>query len=81
MQELSELIESAQRDFAAAQQPAALEDAKAKYIGKTGYVTQLMKQLRSWGGLRPARRDGCQFPYSCYGSGPGDLRLPLSRSH
>ena len=53
MQELSELIESAQRDFAAAQQPAALEDAKAKYIGKTGYVTQLMKQL---GTLAPEER-------------------------
>ena len=36
MQDLSELIESARQDFAQAQQPAALEDAKAKYIGKTG---------------------------------------------
>ena len=45
MQELSELIESAQKDFAEAKQPAALEDAKARYIGKTGRITILMKEL------------------------------------
>ena len=45
MQELSELIESAQKDFAEAKQPAALEDAKARYIGKTGRITMLMKEL------------------------------------
>ena len=45
MDELSQLIESAKADFAAAQQPAALEDAKARYIGKTGAVTMLMKEL------------------------------------
>ena len=38
MQDLSELIESARQDFAQAEQPAALEDAKAKYIGKSGAV-------------------------------------------
>ena len=43
MQDLSELIESARQDFAQAEQPAALEDAKAKYIGKSGAVTALMK--------------------------------------
>ena len=45
MDELTQLIESAKADFAAAQQPAALEDAKARYIGKTGAVTMLMKEL------------------------------------
>ena len=45
MQELQELIESAKADFAAAEQPAALEDAKARYIGKSGSVTLLMKEL------------------------------------
>ena len=53
MQDLSELIESARQDFAKAEQPAALEDAKAKYIGKTGAVTMLMKQL---GALPPEER-------------------------
>lgn len=53
MQELSELIESARRDFAEAKQPAALEDAKARYIGKTGRVTMLMKEL---GKLAPEER-------------------------
>ena len=53
MQELSELIESARQDFAQAEQPAALEDAKAKYIGKSGAVTTLMKSL---GQLAPEER-------------------------
>ena len=53
MQELSELIESAQNDFAQAKQPAALEDAKARYIGKTGRITMLMKEL---GKLAPEER-------------------------
>ena len=39
MQELSELIESAQREFAEANAAAALEDAKARYLGKTGSLT------------------------------------------
>ena len=46
MQELSELIESAQREFAEANAAAALEDAKARYLGKTGSLTMLMKELR-----------------------------------
>lgn len=53
MQDLSELIASARRDFADAAQPAALEDAKARYIGKTGQITMLMKAL---GGLPPEER-------------------------
>ena len=46
MDELQKLIESAKAEFAAASQPAALEDAKARYVGKSGAVTQLMKGLR-----------------------------------
>lgn len=53
MQELTELVESARSDFANAEQPAALEDAKARYLGKTGAVTQLMKSL---GKLAPEER-------------------------
>ena len=45
MQELSELIESARLAFAQAEQPAALEDAKARFLGKTGALTALMKEL------------------------------------
>lgn len=46
MDELQKLIEAAKAEFAAATQPAALEDAKARYVGKSGAVTQLMKGLR-----------------------------------
>ena len=53
MIELRELIESAKADFAAADQSAALEDAKARYIGKSGAITALMKEL---GKLPPEER-------------------------
>lgn len=53
MDELTQLIESAKVDFAAATQPAALEDAKARYLGKSGAVTMLMKGL---GALAPEER-------------------------
>lgn len=52
-QELSDIIEAAQRDFEAAQLPAALEDAKARYIGKNGHITLMMKNL---GALPPQER-------------------------
>ena len=53
MDELTQLIESAKADFAAATQPAALEAAKARYLGKSGAVTMLMKGL---GALAPEER-------------------------
>ena len=45
MQDLSQIIAQAQSAFAEAQTPAALEDAKAKFLGKTGSITVLMKGL------------------------------------
>ena len=46
MEDLSKLIESAPQAFAEATQPAALEDAKAKFLGKSGTLTTMMKGLR-----------------------------------
>ena len=46
MEDLSKLIESARQAFAEASQPAALEDAKAKFLGKSGALTAMMKNLR-----------------------------------
>lgn len=46
MEDLSKLIESARQVFAEATQPAALEDAKAKFLGKSGTLTTMMKGLR-----------------------------------
>ena len=43
------------RDFAACADPAALENAKAKYLGKAGALTDLLKGL---GKLRPGRTPG-----------------------
>jgi phenylalanyl-tRNA synthetase alpha chain len=42
---LEQLVVSAQADFIAAEDAAALENAKAKYLGKTGQITEQMKGL------------------------------------
>ena len=45
MNSLEELVVSAQADFIAAADAAALENAKARYLGKTGQITEMMKGL------------------------------------
>ena len=45
MNDLDQLVQAAQADFAAAATPAQLEDAKARYTGKTGQVTELLKGM------------------------------------
>jgi phenylalanyl-tRNA synthetase alpha chain len=45
MNDLDQLVQSAQADFAAAASPAQLEDAKARFLGKTGRVTELLKGM------------------------------------
>ncbi|MDV7390604.1 phenylalanine--tRNA ligase subunit alpha, partial [Arthrospira platensis SPKY1] len=53
MSELEQLVDAARSDFAAASSPAALEDAKARYLGKAGRVTE---QLKALGALSPAQK-------------------------
>ena len=53
MTSLEQLVTQAQADFAAAPDAAALENAKAKYLGKTGQITEQMKGL---GKLAPDER-------------------------
>jgi len=45
MNDLDTLVQSAEADFAAAGSGAALEDAKARFVGKSGRVTELLKGL------------------------------------
>ena len=45
MNDLDTLVASAQADFASALQGAELENAKARYLGKSGRVTDLLKGL------------------------------------
>ncbi|MBK9022003.1 MAG: phenylalanine--tRNA ligase subunit alpha [Sulfuritalea sp.] len=45
MDNLDQLVASATADFAAATEPAKLEDAKARYLGKEGSLTALLKGL------------------------------------
>jgi phenylalanyl-tRNA synthetase alpha chain len=45
MNDLDTLVASAQADFTAAQQGAELENAKARFLGKSGRVTDLLKGL------------------------------------
>jgi phenylalanyl-tRNA synthetase alpha chain len=47
------LVEAAQSDFAHAQDAASLANAKAKYLGKEGRLTELLKQL---GKMSPAEK-------------------------
>ena len=53
MSELEQLVDAARGDFAAAASPAALEDAKARYLGKSGRVTE---QLKALGKLPPEEK-------------------------
>ena len=45
MNDLEQLSRAAQADFSAAPTPAELENAKARYLGKSGRVTELLKAL------------------------------------
>jgi len=45
MEELERIVAAASTDFGAATDPAALENAKAKYLGKSGALTELLKSL------------------------------------
>jgi phenylalanyl-tRNA synthetase alpha chain len=47
MSDLESLVSAARADFAAAATPADLENAKARYLGKAGRVTELLKALGS----------------------------------
>ena len=53
MDSLELLIDEARRAFAAATQPAALENEKARFLGKSGSLTELLKRL---GSLDPEQR-------------------------
>ena len=45
MNDLEQLAAAARADFEAAPTPAELENAKARYLGKAGRVTELLKAL------------------------------------
>ncbi len=53
MEELDRIVSSALAEFAACADPAALENSKARYLGKSGALTDLLKGL---GKLAPAER-------------------------
>ena len=45
MQELEHILEQALQQFSAIDQAAELEQAKARYLGKEGRLTELLKGL------------------------------------
>ena len=53
MQEIESIVAAALAEFAGCEDAAALENSKAKYLGKTGRLTELLKSLR---GLPVAER-------------------------
>ena len=62
MNSLEQLVIQAQTDFAAAPDAAALENAKAKYLGKTGEITAHMKGL---GKAAAGRAQGARRSHQC----------------
>ncbi len=53
MVSLDQIVENAKRDFLEAADAVALEDAKARYLGKSGVLTERLKAL---GGMSPDER-------------------------
>ena len=53
MNEFDPLVQEAQADFARAAAPAELENAKARFLGKSGHVTE---QLKALGALPPEQK-------------------------
>jgi phenylalanyl-tRNA synthetase alpha chain len=53
MNDLDQLVQTARADFDAAPTPAELENAKARYLGKSGRLTDLLKGL---GALTPEEK-------------------------
>ncbi len=53
MQDVDSIVERALAEFRGAADPAALENAKARYLGKNGELTALLKAL---GALAPEDR-------------------------
>jgi phenylalanyl-tRNA synthetase alpha chain len=49
MNDLAPIVDDARADFERAATPAELENAKARYLGKSGRVTELLKALGSLG--------------------------------
>jgi phenylalanyl-tRNA synthetase alpha chain len=47
MNAIEQLVDGARADFDAAAQPAELENAKARYLGRAGRVTELLRALAS----------------------------------
>ena len=45
MQELESIVSAALAEFAGCNDPAALENSKARYLGKAGRLTELLKSL------------------------------------
>ena len=45
MSDLESLVQAAVSDFGVATTPADLENAKARFLGKAGRVTELLKSL------------------------------------
>ncbi len=79
MQELEHILDEALKSFATLEDAAALENAKARYLGKEGSLTGLLKGLgklsaeeRPAAGA-PARRGSAQLSGHVRGS-PGGIQ-------
>ena len=87
MNDLDQLVQDAQADFAKAPTPAELENAKARYLGKAGRVTELLKAL---GALSPDEKKArgasinaaareCGLTYSQFANGIRKAGIEIDR--
>ena len=75
MEDLESIVAAAQAEFAACTDAAALENGKARYLGKSGRLTELLKKLRQAPALPEVARlavfqrsgvgAGCEFSLRC----------------
>ena len=56
MDSLEQLISLAKQDFLGATDPVSLENAEAKYLGKTGLITAQIEILGKWNPTNGKRR-------------------------
>ena len=76
MQDLDAIVSRALADFASAGDPASLENAKAKYLGKAGELTAFQSTLKA---APPEQRRELGMSYSVFMAGLKRANIEIDR--
>jgi phenylalanyl-tRNA synthetase alpha subunit len=76
MQDLDAIVSRALADFASAGDPASLENAKARYLGKSGELTAWQSTLKS---APPEQRRELGMTYSAFINGLNKASIDIDR--